>query len=146
MLIHWQPTGVAGLTGATGIAFALLGCWNQLCYPSGCPAQIPLGAVPNYGFDSTSTFGGYNSTLTGSSSANIDAQCASICILKNGANYFGTVNNSTSSPFTGDCYCGSAITGTAATAGIEACQICGGQTVGQCGVKASTLAVYARAF
>jgi hypothetical protein len=114
--------------------------------PSGCPAQILLGPVPNYGFDSTPTFGGYNTTLTGSSSANIDNQCANLCIVKNGANYFGTVNNATTAPFTGDCYCGSALTGTVASAGVGACAICGGQTIGLCGVKGSTLAVYARAF
>lgn len=103
-------------------------------------------ALASYGFDSAANFGGYNATLTGSATANIDAQCANICILKNGANYFGTVANSTSAPYTGDCYCGGAITGNAATAGVGACQICGGQTVGECGVKGSSIAVYARAF
>ena len=89
-----------------------------------------------------STNGGYNTTLTGSSTANIDAQCASICITKNGANFFGTVSASSGS--TADCYCGAAITGGASM--MSNCVPCYGQSVGMCGKSQLSIAVYARAF
>ena len=91
--------------------------------------------------DSVATFGGYNTTVTGDSTHNIDAQCAQICIVKAGANYFGTVNNGT---VLGDCYCGTAVTGTAAL--LTVCTVCNGQLTGQCGKASSGIAIYARAF
>lgn len=109
----------------------------QACFPSG-----NCNALGSYAFDDSSTKGGYNSTVTGSSSLNIDAQCASLCITKSGANFFGTVNSATGS--TDDCYCGSAITGTASS--LANCVPCNGQTIGQCGKKGTSIAVYARAF
>ncbi|OAG34892.1 hypothetical protein AYO21_10942 [Fonsecaea monophora] len=137
------PSGPAGATGATGpkgadsIQFAYLGCWAQRCNSAG--TCVALG---NYGFDSPSTNGGFNATLTGSATANIDAQCARICITKNGANFFGTV--SAASGATADCYCGAAITGTVTL--LSNCVPCYGQSVGLCGKSQMSIAVYARAF
>ena len=109
----------------------------QACFPSGS-----CNAFGSYGFDDVATRGGYNATLTGNSTANIDAQCATLCITKAGANFFGTVNSATGS--TGDCYCGSAITGSASI--LTNCVPCNGQTIGLCGKNGTSIAVYARAF
>ncbi|ETI20890.1 hypothetical protein G647_07233 [Cladophialophora carrionii CBS 160.54] len=117
--------------------FAYLGCWSQ-----GCNSVGSCVALGMYGFDSQTTSGGFNATLTGSSMNNIDAQCAAICITKNGANFFGTVF--ASSGATADCYCGSALTGLSSSQ--TNCVPCFGQSVGLCGKYQMSIAVYARAF
>ncbi len=89
----------------------------------------------------TGNAGGYLTTYTGSSTANIDAQCAAACILRAGANYFGTVNLGTTQ---GACYCGNVVT--AGTALLTNCVNCNGQLVGQCGRPANSIAIYARSF
>jgi hypothetical protein len=114
-----------------------MGCWTQGCDSTGNCASLGV-----YGFDSQANFGGYNTTVTGSSTDNIDAQCAAICITDEGANFFGTV--SAQSGPTADCYCGTALTSTEANAAN--CVTCFGQDVGLCGNFQQSIAVYARAF
>ncbi|KIW63836.1 hypothetical protein PV04_08808 [Phialophora macrospora] len=77
-----------------------------------------------------------------SSTDNIDAQCAAICITDDGANFFGTV--SATSGDTADCYCGTALTGSVSNE--SNCVPCYGQPVGLCGKFQLSIAVYARAF
>ncbi|KAJ9613087.1 hypothetical protein H2200_003028 [Cladophialophora chaetospira] len=141
------PAGSTGATGATGpqgpkgdatIQFAYLGCWSQGCDSVGCKSVY----VSQYGLDSQSNLGGYNTTLTGSSTSNIDAQCAAICITKSGANFFGTM--STSGTTTAECYCGNQLTG--AQSLQTNCVTCYGQSVGLCGTYRTGVAIYARAF
>lgn len=74
----------------------------------------------------TSNPGGYLTTYTGSSTANIDAQCAAAYILRAGANYFGTVNSGTTQ---GDCYCANVVS-TAPSVLLTNCVNCNGQNLG----------------
>jgi hypothetical protein len=90
----------------------------------------------------TSTPGGYLTTYTGNSTTNIDAQCAAACIVRAGANYFGTVNSGTTQ---GDCYCGNVVT-TAASSLLTNCVNCNGQTTGLCGRSGNSIAIYSRSF
>ena len=98
--------------------------------------------LSSYGFDSVPTRGGYQATFTGNSTANVDAQCASLCITQGTANFFGTVRTGTSS---GDCYCGAAITGLPSSS-MSNCVPCYGQSIGMCGQYQLSISVYARAF
>ena len=93
--------------------------------------------------DSGATLGGYNTTVPGTTSANISAQCSNICITKTSANFFSTVNNGTT---LGDCYCGKSVTGTNTGLQLTSCGNCNGQSVGKYGASGSTIAIYARAF
>jgi hypothetical protein len=144
------PTGATGAKGDAAIQFAYLGCYGQSCTS---PSNGGCGTLTGYyyAFDTAATNGGFKQSLTGSSTQNIDAQCAALCISAvQGANFFGTV---TTSATTGDCYCGGQISNQnqyTGLSGMANCQPCPGQSIGLCGKTnggaSGAIAIFARAF